>query len=116
MIIQAEEYKEYLAKTVERPELEEAKRLDYIDFQITATEPRVSERTLAYVDEEVDERMTFPLKYSPVMKEIDRKIQEIAEKQFDVPQIEKDVVERIQEQKLIERDNGSKENDQNKSG
>lgn len=102
-IIKPEEYNEYLDKTVERPELEETKRLDYLEFQKT-DQARISERTIAYDDYELDEQMTNPLKYSPIMREIEDRIGKLTESTLDTQLLDKDVKQKIEEQKkpLIE--------------
>ena len=102
--IQPEEYNEYLEKTVERPELEETKRLDYIDYQLNSTEPKITERTLAYEDEEWDKQLENPLKYSPFIKEIDERIMKLTNTQINVQHLDKDIVNKIEHNKknLIE--------------
>jgi hypothetical protein len=69
-----EEYKDYLTNTEMRPELEEIRRLDYIKYQVTSDEPRLSERTVPHTNQELDEALDEPLTKSPIMKEIDRNI------------------------------------------
>jgi hypothetical protein len=69
-----DEYKDYLANTERRPELEEIKRLDYVKFQVTADEPRISERTVPHTNQELDEAIDDFLTKSPIMQEIDRNI------------------------------------------
>ena len=69
-----DEYKDYLANTEMRPELEELKRLDYIKYQVTADEPRISERTVPHTIEELDDSLEGYLTKSPIMKEIDSNI------------------------------------------
>ncbi len=92
-----------MEKTVERPELEETKRLDYLEFQKT-DEPRISERTIAYDDYELDEQLANPLKYSPVMREIEERIGKLTENKLDIQLLDKDVRQKIEDQKrpLIE--------------
>jgi hypothetical protein len=78
-----EEYKEYLEKTHERPELEEFNRLDYLTYQTTATEPRITERTIPTDDQEIDERLNRPLINSEIIKEIDERIQTIVKEELE---------------------------------
>ena len=48
-----DDYRDYLDRTEERPEIQEIKRLDYINLQTSAKQPRISERTVPTLDEEI---------------------------------------------------------------
>lgn len=91
--------------------MEELKRLDYLEFQ-SHDEIRVSERTVPYEDEDIDEKLTFPLKNSPIMKEIDEKIAKMMENEIVMDKlIDKDVAQKISNQRsdLIEEKRKSEE-------
>jgi len=79
----SEEYQEYLSNTDERPELAEENRLKYLSYQTTATEPRVTERTVPVDDEEIDRQLDSPLIYSPIIKEVDDKIELLLKGELD---------------------------------
>jgi hypothetical protein len=99
----SEEYKEYLEKTEHRPELEELKRLDYIKYQETATEPRMSDRTVPYTYEQLDEELEN-IHQSPLMQEVDKNIQTLVEKEATKILLDKDVAIALEQlkQKRIE--------------
>ena len=78
-----EDYKEYLDKTEERPEIQETKRLDYINLQTSARQPRITERTIPTLDSEIDENFDKTLINSEIMKEIDNKISEFVTHQIE---------------------------------
>jgi hypothetical protein len=79
--------------------LDEQRRLDYLEFQ-KVDDPRISERTIAYDDYELDNHQTFPLKYSPIMREIEEKIGKLAENKIVMDHlIDQDVVQKIENQK-----------------
>jgi hypothetical protein len=114
----SEEYNKYLEETQTRPELQELKRLDYIEYQKTATEPRISDRTVLIDDIELDERIDKPLLYSDVIKEIDERISKLVKEQVeslsgDVSKtyLEKDIQLQIENLKIkrIEFENKKKE-------
>ncbi len=90
-----EEYKEYLEKTDERPELQEQNRLDYLVYQTTSTEPRVSERTVPTDDNEIEKLIDHPLVYSDIIKQVDEQIQKVVagelENSGNVTLLEKDI-------------------------
>jgi hypothetical protein len=109
-----EEYKDYLGNTDKRPELEELKRLDYIKFQVTSDQPRMSERTVPYTLEELDDELEGYLKKSSIMKEVDANISNYVKATIEgsgleldkdvrkaLEQIKKDRLEGV-EKKLIE--------------
>lgn len=77
----SEEYKEYLDKTTERPELEEVNRLKYLDTVLAAKFPRITKNTIVHNYAEEDELNENPMLYSDVMKSINNKIYEIATSQ-----------------------------------
>lgn len=77
------EYMDYLSKTEERPELEELKRLEYINIQKTAKQPRISERTIPHLDQEIDDNLDNALINSDIIKQIDYKISEIVTNDFE---------------------------------
>lgn len=77
------EYKEYLENTEERPELQEIKRLDYIETQQTAKSPRVSGRTVPHTDEDLEDKVDKNLINSEIMREIDLKIGEFVSKKIE---------------------------------
>lgn len=89
-----DEYKEYLERTEERPELQEVNRLEYLTYQTTATEPRITDRTVLIDDLEIDRTIKSPLTYSEVIKEVDERIQEVV----------KDTLENSTHQNLIDKD------------
>jgi len=109
-----EEYKEYLEKTEERPEIEEIKRLDYISLQATARQPRMSERTIPTIDEEIDDNLDKVLINSDVMKEIDYKISEFVTHQIEHKGLvlDADIILRLEEikekRKMLENENMKK--------
>jgi hypothetical protein len=72
----SEEYKNYLENTDERPELQEIKRLDYINYQKSAKIPRISNRTIPHTDEDLEDLVDFGLIKSDVIRDIDKKIGE----------------------------------------
>jgi hypothetical protein len=98
-----QEYKEYMEQTEDRPELQELKRLDYIKYQKTATEPRMSERTVPYTYEELD-AMDENIMQSPLMQEIDKQIEMLVKKESTNMQLDKDIVIALEQlkQKRIE--------------
>jgi len=77
------EYKEYLEKTEDRPEIQEIKRLEYINLQTSAKQPRITERTVPTIDSEIDENLDKVLINSEIMKEIDNKISEFVTQQIE---------------------------------
>ena len=79
----SEDYHEYLSTTEERPELEEENRLQYLSYQTTATEPRITERTIPIDDEEIDRQIDRPLVYSAIIKEVDEKIEQLIKGDLD---------------------------------
>jgi hypothetical protein len=98
-----EEYNEYLESTDSREELKETNRLQYLEYQTTSTEPRITERTVPIDDEEVDRKIDAPLKYSALIKEIDKKIEELVKSEIEstnnINLIDKDVMLRMEELK-----------------
>jgi hypothetical protein len=103
-----DEYKEYLEHTEERPELQEVNRLEYLVYQTTSTEPRITERTVPTDDMEIDKRIDSELMYSEVIQEVDDRIQKLVTGQLDSATneslLEKDVQIQIDEikQKRLE--------------
>lgn len=99
-----DEYKEYLEHTQERPELQEVNRLEYLVYQTTSTEPRITERTVPTDDLEIDSKIGKELLYSEVIEEIDSRIQKLVSGQLDSSTneslIEKDVQLQIDQIKL----------------
>ncbi len=88
------EYNEYLENTQERPELEEASRLEYLVYQSTATEPRISERTVPIIDEEIDSKLDSPLIHSDIIKQVDERIEALVKTELQggyINMVEKDV-------------------------
>ncbi len=73
----SDEYKEYLEQTDERPELQEVNRLEYLVYQTTSTEPRMTDRTVPIDDEEIERRIDSPLVYSEVIQEVDDRIHKL---------------------------------------
>lgn len=103
----SEEYQEYLSQTKDRPELQELKRLEYVDFQLAANEPRITDRTVPTDDFEIDDKLDAPLIHSDIIKEIDKKISEMSKNYLEnanIQQIDRDVFLKIEElkQKRIE--------------
>jgi len=78
-----EEYKEYLEKTEERPELNEIKRLEYINLQTSAKQSRITERTIPTLDEEIEDNLEKTLINSEIIREIDNKIAEFVSLQIE---------------------------------
>jgi hypothetical protein len=96
----SEDYQEYLSNTEERPELEEENRLQYLSYQTTATEPRITERTIPIDDEEIDRQIDRPLVYSPIIKEVDERIEQLLKGELDNSNralLDKDVELRLEE-------------------
>jgi hypothetical protein len=90
----AEDYNEYLENTEDRPELQEKDRLEYLVFQTTATEPRVSERTVPTIDEEIDAQIDKPLIHSDIIRSVDEKIHSLVSNELEkghISGLEKDV-------------------------
>lgn len=111
-----EEYQEYLESTDERPELEEVKRLEYLNHQKSALEPRTSERTVLTDDLAIDKILDAPLKYSELMNQIDKQIINIVENRALTSGeeiyrlIDKDVqlkLEKLKAQRLLENSNNT---------
>jgi len=78
-----EDYKNYLEKTDERPELQEIKRLDYIKYQTSAKSPRISQRTIPTTDDDLEEKVDYGLINSDVIRDIDNKIGEFVANKVD---------------------------------
>jgi len=99
----SDEYKEYLEKSDEKPELQEVKRLDYIEFQSTLNEPRVTERSYPIDEQELEKQLDNPLKYSAIIREIDTKINEIVSMKLEKSQeIDRDLQLKLEEYKTIQ--------------
>jgi hypothetical protein len=99
----SEEYQEYLSGTDERPELAEENRLQYLSYQTTSTEPRITERTVPVDDEDIDRQLESPLIYSPIIKEVDERIEQLLKGEFDTssrPLLDKDVEIKLQDIKM----------------
>jgi hypothetical protein len=102
-----EEYKEYLSNTEERPELQEPNRFDYLEFQTTSTEPRISDRTVM-TDYDLEDRMCDEgLKNSDIIKQIDEQITKLVQEQLENPSnnlIDKDVqlqIEQLNQKRIV---------------
>jgi len=99
----AEDYKEYLEKSDEKPELQEVKRLDYVEFQSNLTEPRVSDRSYPIDEMEFEKKIDNPLKYSKIIRDIDKKINEIVTARLEgTLQIDRDLQLKLEGLKTIE--------------
>ena len=97
-----EEYRVYLQQTEIRPELEELKRLEYLNEVRLSVEPRISTRTVVFDPLMNDELNEGQLKYSENIIEVDKKISELVAG-VDVKEIDADVKRRIEEAKHIDR-------------
>lgn len=101
------EYDKYLLETEEKPELQEEKRLEYLNYVKNATEPRITERTVVYDDLEHNELIDHQLTYSENIIEIDRKIAELTRNYVDsltsVKDIDPDIKRRIAEMEHVKK-------------
>lgn len=92
-----------------RPELEEERRFDYLEYQKSAVGPRVSERTMPSTDEEED-RQTYLLADNSVTREVNTKINLLIKGDFGSDlNLDKDVFERIEEIRRIKQAEGIKQ-------
>lgn len=100
-----EDYEEYLQKTKERPELEEVKRLDYLKFIETATEPRITKNTIVYDALDEEKKIENPFLYSDVMKAVDKQIEKVVSETVKAEQValDPDLKMRIEKLKEVKR-------------
>lgn len=88
-----------MEETEEKPELGELRRLDYINYQQTSNEPRISDRTVLTDYVELDRELNHPYLKSPVLREIDDKISDFVKNKLTNGgiDVDQDLLERMNE-------------------